>query len=613
MKPDTDKKIPLAPGSVFEKYTILKQLGSGGMGAVYLAKHNLLDSLFALKVLHPEIAEQNSSCIHRFIREAKLACKIKHPNLIEVHDAGQNAETGIYYIVMDYVSGGSVRSRLNKIKYFSLTESLKIIEGVASALNAAQTLHLVHRDIKPENIMFAGDDSIKLADLGIAKFTSAGDTSLTITSSIFGTPAYMSPEQARDSSKVDCRADIFSLGIVFYEMLSGQLPFTGDTTMEILAQLISDTPVPDIRSSCKDIPDDVARLITDMTCKDIEKRIQTPAELLARLKTVSDQLAKISAVNNRSWSEAGQKTALAKNDRTLKIHMPAQNSERPAQAGSPAAVPAPQASSPAGSGGTGSGPARNNQQIRTPGQWRQRKILLAAVCASVLLLVLPTSLIFFLKSQNSKGIVRQNTSSNTVKVSIPAKQETKAAVSGKQETKAAVSSKQKPAVTQRPSLPAARLFIPKRSVQTDRSPDSDENRNELIPPAHSVIILGPLDSITQKLAGHLKTEMKKNVLRMEFESVSRFRDQIKNLLDSRPDMIVLVPIHHFADSGISLASFEMLFTESVDRIRERNIPVEVVCGKPAAGRREKDFFDTVKHICDRRSLNFRQIPASAAP
>lgn len=600
MKPDTDKNIPLAPGSVFEKYTILKQLGSGGMGAVYLVKHNLLDSLFALKVLHPDIAEQNSSCVHRFIREAKLACKIKHPNLIEVHDAGQNAETGIYYIVMDYVSGGSVRSRLNKIKYFSLAESLKIIEGVASALDAAQPLHLVHRDIKPENIMFAGDDSIKLADLGIAKFTSAGETSLTMTSSVFGTPSYMSPEQAKDSSKVDCRADIFSLGIVFYEMLSGQLPFTGDTTMEILAQLISDTPVPDIRSCCKDLPDDVARLISDMTCKDIGKRIQTPAELLTRLKAVSSQLEKISAVNSCARSEAGQKTVLSKNDRTLKIHMPAPNFEGPAQTGRQAAMTDPTASrTAAGSAGFDSGPAPDKQQKPVSGLGRQRRIIIAA-SGSVLLLVLLTTLIFFLKFQNGKKIVRQNSSPDSVTVSIPAKPKTET-----------VSGKLDPSVTPRPAQ--ARLFIPVPAGQTDRSPVPDEKPEDLIPPTHSVIILGPLDSITQKLAGQLKTEMKKNVLRTEFESVSRFRNQIKKLLNSRPDMIVLVPVRYFADSGISLASFEMLFTESVDRIREKNIPIRVICAKPAAGQREKDFFDTVKQICDRRSLDFRQISEPAAP
>ena len=604
MKPDTDKNIPLAPGSVFEKYTILKQLGSGGMGAVYLVKHNLLDTLFALKVLHPDIAEQNASCVRRFIREAKLACKIKHPNLIEVHDAGQNAETGIYYIVMDYVSGGSVRSRLNKIKYFSLAESLKIIEGVACALNAAQTLNLVHRDIKPENIMFAGDDSIKLADLGIAKFSSSGETSLTMTSSVFGTPSYMSPEQAKDSSKVDCRADIFSLGIVFYEMLSGELPFTGNTTMEILAQLVSDTPVPDIRSSCKDIPDDAAGLIADMTCKDIEKRIQTPAELLTRLKAVSDHLDQISAANSRSWPESGQKTALAKNDRTQKIHTPASSSGNPAQAGREATVPVSPASPPSvRDGRTDSGAAAKTKQMRHAGPWQPRKILIAALGSSVFLLILMITLFFFLRSPNRENNVRQNSPSKSAAVPLPRKPAAAASVTGKTDQ----------AATFRPAQPAARLFIPRPAGQPDRSPDPDEKQQELIPPAHSVIVLGPLDSISQKLAGQLKKETKKTVMRIEFESVSGLRNQIQTLLNSRPDIMVLVPVHHFAESGISLASFEMLFTESVDRIRDRKIPMRIVCCKPVVGQREKAFFDTVKQICDRRSLTFRQIAKPSAP
>lgn len=603
MKPDTDKKLPLAPGSVFEKYTILKQLGSGGMGAVYLVKHNLLDTLFALKVLHPEIAEQNSSCIHRFIREAKLACKIKHPNLIEVHDAGQNTETGIYYIVMDYVSGGSVRNRLNKIKYFSLTESLKIIEGVANALNAARPLNLVHRDIKPENIMFAGDDSIKLADLGIAKFSSSGETSLTITSTVFGTPSYMSPEQARDSSKVDCRADIFSLGIIFYEMLSGQLPFKGETTMEILAQLVSNTPVPDIKTLCRDIPDDVARLIADMTCKDIEKRIQTPAELLTRLKAISDDLEKKSALGSRSWSEAGLKTAPAKNDRTLKIPVSGSGSGSPAQARNEAAKPVPPAFPPSRENGkTDSGAGPKNQSAQSPRRWRTPTILIAAGC-SVLLLVLLTAFFLSRNSQPRKNNVRQAPPSKSIAVSIPRQSE----------TTAPVPDKKNPAVMSRPTPPAVKLFIPEPAGQVDRPPVQDEKKKDLIPPAHSVIILGPLDSSSEKLAGQLKTETKKNVLRLEFESVSRLRDQIRTLLDSRPDMIVLLPVHHFAHSGISLASFEMLFTESADRIRDRNIPMQVVCAKPVVSQREKDFLDTVKQICSRRSLNFRQSSELSAP
>ena len=137
----TKKDIPvddrLKPGAVFEKYTVEKQLGQGGMGSVYLVRHNVLDSLFALKILSSDVASKNKQFVDRFIREAKLACKIRHPNLIAVHDAGQNPQNGLYYIVMDYVPGGSVRDRLKKTRRMPPDQALRIITQVADALAAA--------------------------------------------------------------------------------------------------------------------------------------------------------------------------------------------------------------------------------------------------------------------------------------------------------------------------------------------------------------------------------------------------------------------------------------------------------------------------------------------
>lgn len=273
----------LKPGDVFEKYRVEKLLGKGGMGAVYLVRHNVLDSFFALKVLFPSIASKNKQFVDRFIREARLACKIKHPNLIAVHDAGKNSENGMYYIIMDYVSGGSVRDLLKKEGRISPVQSLSIIRQIASALETAQKHNMVHRDIKPDNIMFASDGTAKLADLGIAKSTNEQDTMLTMEASVFGTPAYMSPEQAMDSRKVDCRADIYSLGIVFYEMLSGQRPYRGDNTIEILSQVVRDENISDIRTIMPSVPDDLAELLNQMCAKNIQQRIQSPSELLKRL------------------------------------------------------------------------------------------------------------------------------------------------------------------------------------------------------------------------------------------------------------------------------------------------------------------------------------------
>lgn len=273
----------LKPGDIFEKYTVEKLLGRGGMGAVYLVRHNILDSLFALKVLFPEVASKNKRFVDRFIREAKLACKIKHPNLIAVHDAGKNSENGMYYLVMDYVAGGSVRDLLKKEGQIPIREAVSIVKQVAMALEAAGKYRMVHRDIKPDNIMFAADGSVKLADLGIAKSANEQDTMLTLEASVFGTPAYMSPEQAMDSRKVDARADIYSLGIVLFEMISGQRPFYGEGTIEILSQVVNEEPVPDIRTICPSVPEPVAALICAMTRKNLQLRIQSPSELLKRI------------------------------------------------------------------------------------------------------------------------------------------------------------------------------------------------------------------------------------------------------------------------------------------------------------------------------------------
>ncbi len=290
---DKPKDASLKPGTLFEKYSVVKELGRGGMGAVYLVRHTVLDSPFALKILAPDIAKKNKQFVDRFIREAKLACKIKHPNLIAVHDAGQNPQNGLYYIIMDYVPGGSVRDLLKKTHRIAPGRALEIITQVAGALSAAKAHHMVHRDIKPDNIMFTADGAAKLADLGIAKSTDEQDTMLTMASSVFGTPAYMSPEQAKDSSKVDSRADIYSLGIVLYEMLSGKRPFSGDTTIQILSQVMDPESTPDIRKVCPETPQDLADLIARMTEKNLEKRIPDPDTLVRELKKIRlpDQIA----------------------------------------------------------------------------------------------------------------------------------------------------------------------------------------------------------------------------------------------------------------------------------------------------------------------------------
>ncbi|MBQ2335635.1 MAG: protein kinase [Victivallales bacterium] len=276
----------LHPGDVFEKYTVEQELGHGGMGAVYLVRHRVINTNFALKVLYPGVAQRDQQFVDRFIREAQLAGRIRHPNLIAVYDAGLNESNGMYYLVMDYVSGGSVRSKLRKQVHLSVLESLGIVRQVGHALEAALQHNMVHRDIKPDNIMFDGDGVVRLADLGIAKATGDHDANLTVEAAVFGTPSYMSPEQARDSRKVDIRADIYSLGIVLFEMLTGRRPFAGENTIEILTQVISDTPAPDVRTLNPEIPESVAVLVADMIAKDLRKRIASPSDLISRIDVI---------------------------------------------------------------------------------------------------------------------------------------------------------------------------------------------------------------------------------------------------------------------------------------------------------------------------------------
>lgn len=297
----------LAEGAVFEKYRIERLLAKGGMGAVYLARHEVLDTHFALKVLFPSVASRDGDFVERFIREAKFASKIRHPNLIVVHDAGRNAETGLYYLVMDYVPNGSLRDRLAVAGRILPCGVVNIVRQVAGALREAHRCDMIHRDIKPENIMFDEKGEARLADLGIAKSTSSKDTMLTMAAAVMGTPSYMSPEQAKDSGKIDERADIYSLGIVFYEMLAGHCPFSGSTALEILSKVISEEKAPPVSKACPDVPEAMAALVHEMIEKDPDKRIPSADALIARLDALEKPPSPGKTASTSVISEGGEK------------------------------------------------------------------------------------------------------------------------------------------------------------------------------------------------------------------------------------------------------------------------------------------------------------------
>ena len=253
-------------------YSIEKPLGHGGMGEVYLARHLKLDIYRAIKILLPKIAVKNPVFAKRFMREAKLAIQLQHPNIINVMDADYDERLSIYYIVMEYVDGGTVRNLIRKNGPISEQEVLKIVHAVGEALAVGEERKIVHRDIKPDNIMLTRENVVKLADLGIAKDAAdKSDVDVTSPEILIGTPAYVSPEQAKDAQHVDSRADIYSLGVSMYEMLTGEKPYKGKSTVEILQQLF-ESPVPEVWQRNRNVSKKVSDLVFRMMAKEKEKR-----------------------------------------------------------------------------------------------------------------------------------------------------------------------------------------------------------------------------------------------------------------------------------------------------------------------------------------------------
>ena len=268
-------------GQIIGKYEILRKIGKGGMGVIYLARHTQLDTLRALKVLARDNSGGEGAFVERFIREARIASQIRHPNVVEVMDVETDPQLNVSYIVMEYVDGGSLRQVLRAQYKLNLEQAIVTIQAVAAALNMAAERKIVHRDIKPDNIMFTKEGGVKLADLGIAKKDDEEDN-LTKTNVMMGTPAYLSPEQVENPKAVDIRSDIYSLGATFYEMVTGQIPYPGKTSYDILRKIFS-SPVPDPRSINPEIPAEIAAIIMKMLAKEPEKRFQTPAQLLDAL------------------------------------------------------------------------------------------------------------------------------------------------------------------------------------------------------------------------------------------------------------------------------------------------------------------------------------------
>ncbi len=285
-------------GSVLDgQYQIESLLGKGGMGAVYLARHILLGDRVAIKILPPEV-RNNAEWLRRFRREGQAARRFRHANAVTVYDL-RTAGDGTIYMVMEYVEGHTLDAELKKRGRFTAAEAVEVLEPIMSVLNTAHAMGVVHRDLKPENIMIgkantAGEPQIKLLDLGIAKMReiagveSAGTTELTMAGQVLGTPYYMSPEQwgeiSRDGNpEVDGRTDIYSLGLVAYEMISGKRPYSAGTLHELRREHITVSPPP-LTEKVPEVPRAFSDAIDRAISKDRGDRQATAGELAAQLR-----------------------------------------------------------------------------------------------------------------------------------------------------------------------------------------------------------------------------------------------------------------------------------------------------------------------------------------
>lgn len=255
-----------------DRYTLVREVGRGGMATVYLARDLVNDRDVAVKVMHPELAASMGA--DRFLREIQLGQKLQHPGIVGIHDSGSVGE--VLYCVMPFIDGESLRDRLDREQQLPFDEAVVITGQVAEALEAAHELGIVHRDIKPENILLTGGRAV-VADFGIARaVTVAGGTKLTQTGMAIGTPLYMCPEQSAGDRNIDGRADQYALGCVLYEMLTGQPPFIAPTPMAVMARHALE-PVPSLRIVRSTIPEHVDESIQQALSKVPADRFPTMA------------------------------------------------------------------------------------------------------------------------------------------------------------------------------------------------------------------------------------------------------------------------------------------------------------------------------------------------
>jgi serine/threonine-protein kinase len=284
----TDRVTDQLLGKTLGGCRILYKIGGGGMGGVFKARHLGLDIPVAVKVLYAHLADRDTVFVKRFIREARAAAKLQHPNIVGVMNVG--FEEGFHYLIMQYLGGGSAAAILASIGRFPLEKVLDIAVQVSEALVHAQENNILHRDIKPANILFTEKGEAKLADLGLAKtFPDPPDSGITQTGITCGTPLYISPEQAKGDPNADIRSDIYSLGITLYHLLEGTPPFTGDSPYAVFQKHVYDE-LPPLKNPNPPLPDAVFEFLKKMTAKNPEDRFQSAQEVLEVAQALRDEI-----------------------------------------------------------------------------------------------------------------------------------------------------------------------------------------------------------------------------------------------------------------------------------------------------------------------------------
>ena len=270
---------------ISDRYQVIKSIGEGGMANVYLAYDTILDRNVAVKVLRGDLAN-DEKFVRRFQREALAASSLSHPNIVEVYDVGE--DNGEYYIVMEYIEGKHLKQLIKKRGKLTITEAVDIVLQITNGLSVAHDSYIIHRDIKPQNIMILENGLVKITDFGIAM--AMNSTQLTQTNSVMGSVHYLPPEQASGKGAT-LQSDIYSIGILFYELLTGKLPFKGENAVEIALKHLKE-PLPSIREEIPNIPQSVENIIIKATAKNPKNRYNDAREMHDDLKTCLDETRK---------------------------------------------------------------------------------------------------------------------------------------------------------------------------------------------------------------------------------------------------------------------------------------------------------------------------------